>query len=179
MLTDAKLKLVLVFLLIYIAPLLYAQGDSTVTFTEVVPVEAVKQQQLFTSARTWAEKTFSDPKAAINIADKEAGEITGKGLMNFNIAYQGRSAQIPVSTQFRFSIRVKDGKYKYEFTDFDIVSFWNTYQLGILRSEKGKDWFGTKKWSEIAYQETKSQVEQNTHLLIASLKREMIQSIDF
>ena len=49
------------------------------------------------------------------------------------------------------------GKYKYEFSDFDVTNFWNSINnLGTLRSSQGKDWFGTKKWSKIAYRETKS-----------------------
>lgn len=151
----------------------FAQNDSVVTFTETVNVESATQSDLFSRARMWADKNFADPKSAINISDKESGELTGKGIMKFSIAYQGKGTPVPANAEFRFSIRVKDGKYRYEFTDFDIVNFWNTYRLGILRSEKGKDWFGTKKWSEIAYSETKTEVEKNTYALIESLKKEM------
>jgi hypothetical protein len=162
------------------APLFsFAQNDSIVTFTEVVNIESAKHNDLFVRARTWVEKNFNDSKSVISISDKESGEIAGKGLMKFSIAYQGRSTQVPVQSEFRFSIRAKDGKYRYEFTDFNIVNFWNSYNLGVLRSEKGKDWFGTEKWSEIAYAETKAEVERNMRLLIDALKKEMNSTTEF
>jgi hypothetical protein len=152
-----------------------SQVDSAITFKEVVTVDSVAKSELFSRARIWFEKTFKDSKAVISINDKETGELAGKGIMHFRIAYQGRdNTMIPVTVGFRCLIQTKDGKYRYEFTDFEVIEFWNQISdIGIIGSEQGKDWFGTKKWSKIAYEESKAEVEKNTALLIISLKSEM------
>lgn len=160
----------------------FSQKDTVFTYTNVIMVDNAKQNDLFSNARNWVDNNFKNSKAVISFNDKEGGELAGKGIMDLMIGYMGRNKnQVPVSVQFQFNIRVKNGKYKYEFTNFEVIHFWGGQNsLGILRSEQGNQKFaGTKKWNEIAYEETKEQASLQTKLLIASLEDEMRKKNDF
>ncbi|WP_345799363.1 hypothetical protein [Paraflavitalea sp. CAU 1676] len=63
------------------------------------------------------------------MSDKETGEILAKAIVQSNHWYQalGKESKIPISYNFDISIYLKDGKYKYEFTNFmesgDLASY--------------------------------------------------------
>lgn len=49
--------------------------DGVVHFTEVVKVEGVSADDLYTNALTWISKQFNNPKSVIQTQEKEAGLI--------------------------------------------------------------------------------------------------------
>lgn len=176
------MKKILTSILVFMCLQSFGQSDSTISYSEAVAVPGATQMQLYSRARSWIDNTFQNMKAVLSIDDKETGELAGKGVMRFQIGYMGKTRyMVPVTIEFKLSVRVKDEKYKYEFSDFDVISFWtNTYDYGILRNEQGKlKLASTKKWNELAYEEIKENVQQQTQVLTSSLKDQMKKSIDF
>lgn len=160
----------------------FAQKDTALTYTEIISVESARQNDLFSNARMWADNNFKNLKAVISISDKESGELTGKGVMDLMIYYMRKKHyHVPVSIKFQFNIRVKDGKYKYEFKNFDIIHFWeNDRGYGIIRSVQGNQSFAKQnKWNESAYDQIKEQVDARMNLLITSLGNDMNKSNSF
>lgn len=93
--------------------------DSTtkqISFQEVVQVPGATKDELYTRAREWFAKTFKSSKDVIQMDDRIAGKIIGKGSGN------GLTGNILLITSFwlnyTVSITIKDGRYRYEITDF-------------------------------------------------------------
>ncbi|WP_131724364.1 DUF4468 domain-containing protein [Chryseobacterium indologenes] len=89
-------------------------------YEEVVKVDSTaKKDELFYRARTWAGQTFSEKNNLITTEDRETGEISGVAIYDYRTekGYYGfECAEGPVS--YKFSIFVKDGRYKYLFYSF-------------------------------------------------------------
>lgn len=89
-------------------------------YEEVVKVDSTaKKDELFNRARTWSGQTFSGKNNLITTEDRETGEISGVGIYDYRVdkEYYGfECVEGPVS--YKFSIFVKDGRYKYLFYSF-------------------------------------------------------------
>lgn len=163
-----------------------AQTDTAIVYSDVLKVDSISKDVLFSRAREWFNKNFKDYKSVISIEDKENGELSGKGLMHFNVIwkYMGKTA-LPVDVEFQISIKTKDGRYKYDFSDFRVVYFWTQKRnfTPITSSiEPTEDWKSTtasKKYRKSYYYQTKEGVNQNVQLLVQSLKKQMVQSNDW
>lgn len=90
-----------------------------VVYTEVVNVDStITKNQLFSKAREWFAKAYNSSINVVQMADKESGKIIGKALLSvkmktvFNSDYDGGNIN------YTISVYLRDGKYKYEITDF-------------------------------------------------------------
>ena len=87
--------------------------DSTthlITYSEVVKVDGNKDE-LYSRAREWFAKTYNSAQSVIQMDTKD--KIVGKALMQ--VYYKGGDFGY---INYTVSIYLKDGKYKYEITDF-------------------------------------------------------------
>lgn len=110
-----------ILLLLFLIPYaVIGQTDSLLKFTSVETVEGATKSELFLKARSWVNESFRSSKAVIEIIDKENGEISGNGvvLAPFYMKQMGSKVKGFTYYNFSFSIYVKDGRYKYEFTAF-------------------------------------------------------------
>lgn len=125
-----KLKNFLAFSVIFLLAISTATGQekllslpfdsitNKITYSQIVLLDSsAKQTELFVKAREWFSKTYKSSQDVIQMDDKESGIIIGKALLNvyyktlgitFNSGY--------INYTIKFS--VKDGKYKYEISDF-------------------------------------------------------------
>lgn len=83
-----------------------------VDYSGVVEVPGATQDQLYTRAFDWIAKTHA-ATASTALQDKDKGRITVQGTTHPH--YRGNEFG---SVTHTFSIYVKDGKYKYDFTNF-------------------------------------------------------------
>jgi len=78
-----------------------------------------KKDYLYVKAHEWMAKTFVSSKEVIQMNDKEAGKIIGKGTITTHTTYDGlgirRGNDI---TYYTIQIDVKDGKFRCKLTDF-------------------------------------------------------------
>jgi hypothetical protein len=92
-----------------------------IDYTAVVPAEGLSQNDLYLRAKTWIINVFSSPKDVIKTEEKDVGIIICKGFTEEVITYFGRAS--PVKLYFTIKIAVKDGRYKYDITDFFIQNY--------------------------------------------------------
>lgn len=94
--------------------------DSILTFTGIIKVDSASKEQLFTRARQWFNASLRDARTAIRVADKETGEILAKCIVRSQHWYKamGKEYKVPIEYDFDLSVYVKDGKYKYSFSNF-------------------------------------------------------------
>ena len=89
-------------------------STNKITYSDVVYVDSLAtKQELFSRAREWFAKAYKSSTNVIQMEDKERGTIIGKALMQ--VYYK----EFPYGyINYTISIYIKDGRYKYEFTDF-------------------------------------------------------------
>ncbi len=170
-----KIVTIIIGLLLINTTLLIAQDlpidneTGKITFTEVVYVDdsTTTKDELYSLAREWFAKTFKSSQSVLQMDDKELGKLIGKA--NFSI---NRTAYLTDSyVDFTISIYLKDGRYKYQITDFNHVSYKSGFSGGAIESKKpdcGNFNMMKKGWLQVK-QQTKTTVEA----LIIDLKETM------
>lgn len=111
---------IILFLSVFLFALkINAQQDTLIAYSDIVQTDSIGQNQLFINARDWFNKTFNSSKDVLQIIDKENGQLSGKGILGgtFTVKYWGDYTS-PIDCSFSIDIKVKEGKYKYSFTNF-------------------------------------------------------------
>lgn len=89
-----------------------------IIYTEVVSVDSsLNRGKLYNNAKEWFTKIYKSSKEVIQLDDKEKGIIIGKGIIPVYYQYLGTSTQDGY-INYTISVIVKDGRFKYEITDF-------------------------------------------------------------
>jgi hypothetical protein len=151
-----------------------------IVFTEVIEMPNITKDALYTRAYEWFAKAFNSANNVIQMQDKENGKIVGKGSFgDINVSVVLGMATVYGNVKFTISIYLKDGKYKYEVTDFYHEGSWvgggappRPYNAGALENEIpecGKSNLTLKKWGKI-----KEETNKRVLALIESLKKSMI-----
>ena len=138
-------------------------------FSEIVEVSGATKDELFIRGREWFNENFKSAKEVLQIADKESGELSGKGIMtvDYVLKYMGTHTY-KNNVNFQMSIWVKEGKYKYEMTDFVTSSSDKTYSFGLITSSDETN-VKIPMYSEKKINEMYLSVKQNTVIKAQSL----------
>lgn len=149
-----------------------------ITYTDVVNVDtSISKQELYSRAREWFAKAYNSSQSVIQMDDKENGKIVGKALTQ--VYHKSLGSNYPSGhINYTISIYLKDGRYKYE-----VTNFYHTGQLvsgGNRIEDYGpcEEMINTKKktWG-VSYQKAfnyyLSQLDTKTQALIADLKASM------
>jgi hypothetical protein len=95
-----------------------AQPREALGREEVVELSGVTSGELFLRARSWFADSFVDSKNVLEIADKEAGMLVGKGTSRYEPNVLGGSTGLRGHIRFVVKVLVKEGRYKYSISDF-------------------------------------------------------------
>jgi len=63
--------------------------NGEIVYTEIVKVDSIKAKDLYVRAYTWFANSFVNAKNVIQLNDKEAGRILGKGNFDVLIGIKG------------------------------------------------------------------------------------------
>jgi len=101
---------------------------------KIYEVPGTSKSEIYQKAISWVAKSFVDSKAVIEVQDKEAGTIIGKGIVRFKVG-----GAVTVPCRFTLTINIKDDKYRVSFED--LTAMWGTYENKPrpleLESERG------------------------------------------
>lgn len=98
---------------------IFPQTGGIVIYTDVVQIDSAKKEELFNRAKAWFVSEYKSANDVLQMQDKDAGIIIGKGMfkaglnMGIMVGYQ------IVDVYHTVKIYIKDGKYKYEITDLN------------------------------------------------------------
>ena len=140
-----------------------------ITYSEIIYLDnSSNKQDLFLRAREWFAKTFNSSNNVIQMQDKEDGILIGKGSMEVFLKALGMTSG---GNYFNFTISMhfKDGRYKYEITDFtysNASNLKNTF-AEYLYNAKEDDYPRLTKKANI---EVFNQLEMQVDLIISDLK---------
>ena len=112
-------KILFVLVLIFTTQQVLSQelpiSDKTgeVLYESVVSVDGASSEELYIRATEWFAKRFNSANDVIQMQDKEAGKIIGKG------AFRIKKGLYVVGSQVHYTISIfaKEGRYKYAITD--------------------------------------------------------------
>lgn len=151
-----------------------------ITYTEVVTVNGDKDE-LYSKAREWFAKTYNSSMKVIQMDSKD--KIVGKALMH--VYYHGGGYGY---INYTISIYLKDGKYKYE-----ITNFYHTGEVRTGGSYVGNVYFATldipdygvceemlrekKKHAQKVFNSLITQMDENIKPLITGMKESMNKQI--
>lgn len=162
----------------------FGQQDTAVSYSALVNINGISQQELYIRARDWLSSNLQ----SIQIQDKETGELSGKGIAEGKVTFRilGSHNANAIFT-FNENIWVKDGRYTYSITNINNTSI--TYAnststarddfsspVGILYTSehsKVKVLGLSRTKSDETYQSAKSAFNEIAQALIASLSSGM------
>lgn len=144
-----------------------------ITYSEVVSVDSITtKQELYLKAKEWFLHAFNSAQNVIQFDDKESGKIIGKGLISVGSTLGPvKSSDNLGVVDFVIEIQLKNGKYRYIFTDLWHDAQNSIFSPGDLRLEKpggGLGSMGQKNWNGI-----KIQTDDHIKAMIKSLKISM------
>jgi len=144
-----------------------------ISYSEVVNVDSLsKKQELYSRAREWFARAFKSSTNVIQMEDKENGKIVGKALMQ--VYHKALGSNYPSGCiNYTVSIYLKDGRYKYQFSDFYHSGSGNVPDYGPCEQMIST----TRKTMGMSYQKTFNyylyQMDNDIKDLILSLKLAM------
>jgi len=149
-------------------------------YTEAVPVEGVSKADLFTRAKVWLAGSFKSAKDVVQTEDKDAGIMVGKGYSTISLT-MGR-VTVPAKLFYTLKMNFKDGKYKYEFSDFYFENEPVPELGNRINKTPAETWVLAPAKDDRAGKVIalyKAQFDQTVQGLVASLKAGMLKSSDF
>jgi hypothetical protein len=102
-----------IILVITLACAALAKAQEPISFVEVVEVENMTANQLYTLANEWFALIFNDANKVIQMNDPESKQIIAKGNTESTLEF-GR-LKLASITYFTIKCQFKDGRYRYEF----------------------------------------------------------------
>jgi hypothetical protein len=89
-----------------------------ITYSEVVTVDSsTTKNELYSRGREWFAKAYKSSTDVLQMDDKESGKIVGKALMQVYHKALGSNYKSGY-INYTISLYLKDGRYKYEMTNF-------------------------------------------------------------
>ncbi|MCU0472967.1 MAG: DUF4468 domain-containing protein [Bacteroidales bacterium] len=174
-----RITFLIIVTLILVANNILAQDSPTlpidektgkIVYSEVVNVDSTSISELYLRAKTWFVHNFNSANNVIQLDDKELGKIIGKGL--FDVRLSAMSKQSAGYVRFLVDIQVKEGRYKYTFTDFrhepGTTNIVTPGDLTLKEPGGGLMTMGAKNWNGI-----KSQTISTVTSMIENLKLAM------
>ncbi|MDO7885316.1 DUF4468 domain-containing protein [Hymenobacter cheonanensis] len=146
-------------------PLPVSAETHHITYTGVVEVPGATKDELYTRATEWFAKTYNNANSVLQMQDRAAGQLVGKPVLATTVRSLGSNYPAGI-VKYTISLYLKDGKYKYEITDFvHDATGSKLCSAGPLENEKTGCMSLTKgQWTEI-----KSQTDRAMQGLVASM----------
>jgi len=148
-----------------------------ITYVGVVTVDtSIKKLELYSRAREWFAKTYNSSTTVIQMDDKESGKIVGKALIQAYCKSLGSDRKCGF-INYTISVYFKDGRYKYEITDFYHTGQYISRDNVIPDYGACENWINDKRkyplMSQKAVQKISNyflkQLDDNTKALIVDL----------
>ena len=164
-----------------------AAQNNPITYTEVVKVDSIiTADELYNRARLWFAETYKDANSVLQISDKQAGELVGKGNMKHTPSSWVGTSGVAGFISYTIKINVKDGRYKYQVSKFyhegtRVASSYGNfgpYNFGLLTDtlacpSEVRVFLPRTKWWDEMWAEIKSTVNEEMAPMITSLKQTM------
>lgn len=128
-----KKRLLFTLLATYFSSIIFGQvidelptdENGKINFNEVVVIDSVSAGEIYLRAKRFFVDTFKSANDVIQMDDKEASIIIGKGYSDIYIKIAGP----PTALQLWYSIKIqgRDGRYRFDIYDISFKSYSSQY----------------------------------------------------
>ena len=141
-------------------------------YSETEKVDGINSKELFIRAKQFYVNNFKSAKDVIQMDDKEAGIIIGKGLSQYYIKIVGVDNG-PHQLWYTIKIQVKDGRYKYEIYDFFLSGLESAQKERVESQFNKTSYFKKNGQPKDIYEKMKNGMTGEIAELIRSIKDAM------
>jgi hypothetical protein len=164
---------ILLSVLLWVFPARSILSQNMLIYSEVVPVDSVSKKDLYNRAMHWFVRYYQDAAKVLRLYNKEEGELVGKWIFRFDPT-SVYNQSIRGNIEYTVKIFVRDGRYKFQVSDFIHLPEGSTGFGVITASQKAPVIpYETSKWANKVWNEMKEVIQHNIDALIPSLKRAM------
>ena len=144
-------------------------AQENLVFEKVIKTDSIEKILLYTIINEWFASTYNSANDVIQMADKDAGTIIGKGSISYNNkCYTGY-------IKYTIKISVRDHRYKVELNNFNHSAkignsascTFGTLTTATKYTTKGI----SKKYHNRAWDDMKVTVEQYSNRIFESLEK--------
>ena len=96
--------------------------DGKVTFVKVFQADSTSAKDLYTKAEEWFSDTYNSANDVLQVRDKEAGRLIGKGFYNYVITDM---VKFEYSLEHTIKIEAREGRYRVTISDLYINGTFN------------------------------------------------------
>jgi len=178
-----KLKLMMITLMMCFTMNIFSQNE--LIYSEVIKVDSnISKSELYNRAKTWFVTTYNSSNDVLQLDDKENGQLIGRAIIKYKSkrTYMGSDLTIGY-IKYTIKIFVKDGRYKYEISNFIHKStyYTNPSSMGLITVDEFpliKPRNLTKNVSNKIWLDIKNQINNNISNLILGLKLDMLKETE-
>ena len=145
--------------------------NSKVNYTGIVKVDSVtKKIELYQRSKLWFVEVFKSANDVIQLDDKENGVIVGKGFFKTTWVLN-EYITITANIQMTITINTKDGRYRYELSDFKVIDTWkegsNNYDFPL------EEWTVETPYNDALAPIFYKKIDDNIKLILLSLDNKL------
>lgn len=125
-----------------VAPTMPKNSEKVITYKGVKEVKGTKVD-LYKKAKAWFKDYYPNPASVIRTEREESGFIKGRGKYRIYDVDKKGNKTLKGMVDYGINIYIKDGKYKYELTEF----YWKqSTRYSIERWEDTTDQYYSKQY---------------------------------
>lgn len=117
-------------------------SDNKVQYEIIDSTVTGSKDELYARAKKWFATSFRDSKSVLELDDKSAGTVLGKGYFSFN------AGGLDYTFRTTFEVKLKDNKYRFKMFDFYNVDdkyddrpvefYYDRYKKGEMKKHFSK-----------------------------------------
>jgi len=141
-------------------------AQDVISFEKVIKTDSIGKALLFSKIHEWFATTYNSANDVIQMVDKDAGIIIGKGSMKY---FYGKHSSYNGNINYTIKVYVKDNRYKVILSNFKHSGLG--FDLGLITSAKIYATKGMyKKYHNKAWDDIKLKIEQYSNGIFNSLE---------
>lgn len=177
------MKKITLFLLLFSALSVSAQlrerfpfdASGKIVYSSVIEDEGQSKDELYLKTKYFFVNTFKSANNVIQMDDKEAGILIGKGSQRIMVDL--KKVSVPVDVLFTIQIEIKDGKYQYKIYDITFDNSAGEFASEEMFSkENEKEYLKAKKEARAIVDQYRDKMISVTDNLVSKL--EIIKNIE-
>lgn len=156
-------------------------AQNELEYSEVVEVNEVSKDILYSKGLIWFAETFKDSRAVIEVKDREAGIIIGNGFFKYSALKGLKYRDVQGYIEFTIKVMFKDGRSKIELKSFTHRPNYEPYSLGIISDSEDYPYSKVNKgindkWHQTLWEDLKSKVPLQANSLLENFTKFIIKN---
>jgi hypothetical protein len=147
-------------------------GHLKYALRDTIPMGDAPRDELYSRAWRWFKEASQNVPSLLEEANRRYGRFTGTASLPFSTRQGGGHEYVKGRIFFNFTVRVEDGFYTYEVTDFTHVA---RLSFNVLTTHPGYPYraVADEAWHSLVWQEMKDKVNAELAPMVESLKTAM------